>query len=121
MGSVIRDVRYSLRKLMRTPGFTAVVIATLALAIGATTAVFSIIDGVLLRALPLGDPDRIVQLWSVSREGKPTVMSWQDFADYRARSRSVSTMAAYEDGKANLAVAGGPPNALRQGGGEFEF
>ena len=112
MDSVFRDVRYAARKLMRAPGFTAIVVATLALAIGATTAVFSIVNAVLLTSLPFSDPDRIVQVASAGRDGKPTVMSWSDFGDYRAQSRSFAFMAAYDLGTANLTGAGDQPLRL---------
>src|SRR5205085_8954315 len=60
MDTLLREVRYSTRKLLRTPAFTAIVVGTLSLAIGATTAVFSIVNGILLEPLPLRDPSRVV-------------------------------------------------------------
>src|SRR5919198_4153442 len=89
---LLRDIRYAARKLMRTPGFTAIVIGTLSLAIGATTAVFSIVNGVLLEPLPLRDPTRVVQVSSVGRDHKRTLMSYQDLMDYRAQSKLVPAM-----------------------------
>src|SRR5256885_14105597 len=82
--TLARDVRYSARKLMRTPAFTAIVIATLSLAIGATTAVFSIVNGVLLQPLPLRDADRVVAVSTLGRDGSRNPISYQDFMDYRA-------------------------------------
>ena len=68
--SLIHEVRYAARKLSRTPGFTVVCVVTLALAIGATTAVFSIVNGVLLEPLPFRDPGQVMALGSLNKEGK---------------------------------------------------
>ena len=112
MDTLIRDVRYSARKLMRTPGFTAIVIGTLSLAIGATTAVFSIVEGVLLAPLPLRDAGRVVSVSSVGRDGKRMLMSYQDFMDYRAQSHLVPVMSASDIGTHNLTGTGVEPQRL---------
>ncbi|HEY7235592.1 MAG TPA: ABC transporter permease [Gemmatimonadaceae bacterium] len=112
MDTLLRDIRYSARKLLRTPGFTAIVIGTLSLAIGATTAVFSVVNGVLLEPLPLRDPSRVVAVSSIGRDGKRNAMSYLDFLDYRAQSRRVSAMAALDHGTHNLTGAGGEPMRL---------
>src|SRR5579859_3200449 len=113
MDQILRDIRYSSRKLLRTPGFTTVVVATLALAIGATTAVFSIVDGVLLKSLPFASPGRIVQVTSVGgKDGQLRSMSYLDFSDYRSRSHSFSAMAAIANGTGNLTAAGTAPLRL---------
>ena len=65
MESFLRDIRYVTRALLRTPAFFTVTVITLALGVGATTAIYSVIDGVLLRPLPYRDSERIVQLWQV--------------------------------------------------------
>jgi len=67
--SFVRDIRYVTRALVRTPAFFAVTVITLALGIGATTAIYSVINGVLLRPLPYPDADRVVQLWQVGEKG----------------------------------------------------
>src|SRR5215207_3081105 len=69
MESIVRDIRYVTRALLRTPAFFTVTIITLALGVGATTAIYSVINGVLLRPLPYPDPDRIVQMWQVGQRG----------------------------------------------------
>jgi putative ABC transport system permease protein len=110
--TLIRDVRYSARKLMRTPGFTAIVIGTLSLAVGATTAVFSIVNGVVLEPLPLRDADRVVAVATTGRDGSRNPMSYQDFMDYRAQSHLVQAMSAIDEGTHNLTGTSGEPLRL---------
>jgi putative ABC transport system permease protein len=94
MDALRHDLRYAVRQLVRSPGFTAVAVLTLGLGIGANTAIFSAVDGVLLRPLPYPDPDRILTIWghhvSIGRE----TASLPDFLDWR-QARSFSGMAAW--------------------------
>ena len=95
---LVRDVRYGLRLLRRSPGFTAVAIAALALGIGANAAIFSVVDGVLLRPLPFPDSSRIVALQPLSTATAvraPLSASYPDFFDWKAQSRSFSAMASH--------------------------
>ena len=115
MDTLLRDVRYAARKLLHTPGFTAIVIGTLALAIGATTAVFSIVNGVLLEPLALPNANRVVSVSSTDRDGSPNPMSLQDFQDYRTQSHLVPQMAAYDRGTYNLTGTGDEPIRLNGG------
>ena len=94
MFALLSDLRYAVRNLLRAPGFTFTVVATLALAIGATTAVFSIVDGVLLKPLPFRDANRLVFLESTNPQGRPTPASAQDLLDYRSQSHSFVDVAA---------------------------
>ena len=100
VSTLIQDLRLTLRGLARTPGFTAVVLLTLALGIGANAAIFSVVNGVLLRPLPFHDPDRIVDL----RQQEPySSVSEPEFADYRRDVRELERLAAYTGYDANLA------------------
>ena len=98
MESFVRDVRYVTRALLRTPGFFAVTVITLALGIGATTAIYSVINGVLLRPLPYPDADRIVQLWQVGEKGGRSQVSDPNYDDWTAGTRSFAAMSEFTDG-----------------------
>ena len=100
VNTLLRDLRLSLRGLARTPGFTAVVLLTLALGIGANAAIFSVVDGVLLRPLPYPEPDRIVDLRHQEPYGN---VSEPEFRDYRRDMKSLDRLAAYTGYDANLA------------------
>ena len=113
MDILLQDIRYAARKLLRTPAFTIIAIATLALAIGATTAVFSIVNGVLLKPLPFREPDALVRIGSMSKEGKLVHMSAPDFVDYRDQTRSFVGMAQIQEkNSANFTVSGSEPQRL---------
>ena len=86
---MLHDIRLALRSLARTPGFTAVVVLTLALAIGANSAIFTVIDSVLLRPLPYESPERLVMLWerSVNDPDGHEHINPENFRDWRRRVR----------------------------------
>jgi predicted permease len=101
MNGLLQDIRYALRALARTPGFAAISILTLALGIGATTIVYSLVDGVLLRPLPIHEPDRVV----VAREtinGRDNTIAWLNFLDWKARVTSYEQLAAWRGVTTNL-------------------
>jgi predicted permease len=102
-----QDTRYALRVLGRGPGFVAVAVLTLALGVGANTAIFSVVRGVLLRALPYQEPERLVAVQTVIR-GSPTEASPPDFMDWRAQAKSFSGLAAYFLSTSNLTGTGEP-------------
>ena len=93
MESFRRDLRFALRTLLRSPGWTAATVLTLALGIGATTAIFSVLHGVLLRPLPYPEPDRIVMLWQLGQSGNQNNISDPNFFDLKEQSRSFSALA----------------------------
>ena len=102
------DGRYALRQLRKNPGFTAVAVLTLALGIGATTAIFSVVYGVLLRPLPFPDPDRIVAVFEVTSSGRPSRLADPNFDDFRDQSRSFRAIAKYDDSVVSVAGASEP-------------
>src|SRR5713226_2113475 len=96
---MLQDFRYTLRTVAKNPAFATVAILALALGIGANTAIFSVVNAVLLKPLPYDEPDRLVMLWGnvqrtvVERRGN----SFPDFFDWRDKSRSFEAMAAVMD------------------------
>jgi putative ABC transport system permease protein len=92
---LLQDLRFAVRMLWRKPGFTLTAVAVLALTIGANTAIFSIVQAVLLRPLPFDQPERIVRINETSERGRTSV-SPPNFADWQARNRSFEAMAAYD-------------------------
>jgi putative ABC transport system permease protein len=95
MGALAQDLRYALRKLRKSPGFASVAIITLALGIGATTAIFSVIYGVLLRPLPYSDPNRIMAIFEITTKGTLNRLADPNFDDFRDQAQSFQTMAKY--------------------------
>ncbi|HLY19818.1 MAG TPA: ABC transporter permease [Bryobacteraceae bacterium] len=91
----IQDIRYGLRMLARNPGFAAVAVIALALGIGANTAIFSVVDGVLLQPLPYLHPDRLMQLRETSPEFARMAVSYPNFVDWKDQSHSFAGLAAY--------------------------
>jgi putative ABC transport system permease protein len=114
MTTLLQDLRYSARMLGRSPGFTAVAILTLALGIGANTAIFSVVHGVLLRDLPYRDAPRLVVVWEdLIREGNHRFsVAAPNFEDLSVRSRSFQGLAAQLGAMYSLASAGETPEAV---------
>jgi predicted permease len=96
MNTLIQDVRYALRMLTRAPGFATIAILTLALGIGANTALFSVVNGVLLNPLPYPHPDQVVVVSNTSSALPETWISYPDFLDWVRDNRSFSSLGAYE-------------------------
>src|SRR5436190_11742740 len=95
MDTLIKDIRVGIRSLLKRPGFTLVAILTLAIGIGASTAIFSVVDGVLLRPLPYPQAEQLVQLREVNPRGGKIRFAEPNFLDLRTRSRSFAGMAQY--------------------------
>src|ERR1700686_5713742 len=94
MNSVWKDVNYAARAMARTPGFTAVVVLSLALGIGANTAIFSIVNAYLLRPMPVEEPDRLVAIYAASPRWGNDVrgFSYPDLLDYRKQETGLSDL-----------------------------
>ena len=107
---VWQDIRFATRLLLKAPGFAAVVILTLALGIGANTAIFSVVSAVLLQPLPFPEPDRLVAVLHHNLQsgevGKAN--SYPDFSDLRSQSKSIEAMAAYDESSVTLTGMGDP-------------
>lgn len=106
-----RDLRFGWRQLLRTPGFTLVTILTLGLGIGATTAIFSVINGVVIQRLPFADAERLVVVWEQDRNSGTTrePSAWPDLVDLRARTTTLSEVAALFGVGMTYAPADGDP------------
>ncbi|HEV2706871.1 MAG TPA: ABC transporter permease [Pyrinomonadaceae bacterium] len=107
MSTILQDVRYGFRMLWKSPGFTFVAVLALALGIGANSAIFSVVNAVLLRPLPYTDPDRLVVMW----ERDPTMdtsVAYPNFKDWRDQNQSFESIAAFRRDSFNLTGAGEP-------------
>jgi putative ABC transport system permease protein len=94
---MLQDIHYGLRMLVKSPGFTIVAVLTLALGIGANTAIFGMVQNILLRALPYQDPENLVQIWNTYPGWGQLPLSPGDYADFQKNVREFSGMAAYVD------------------------
>jgi putative ABC transport system permease protein len=108
----LQDLRFALRTLVKQPGFTLVALLTLALGIGANTAIFGIVNAVLLRPLPYHEPDRVVLLWSHWTNWAKTWLSEPELADYQQQVRSLEHVAGFDSTSFNL-TGGGEPLRVR--------
>src|SRR5438045_5326784 len=106
MNSLLHEIRLALRSLVKRPGFALVAVLTLALGIGASTTIFSVLDAVLLRPLPYPNQERIVELRELDEKGKGMPVAEPNFEDVQTRSRSFAAIAKYT-GTIDAAVAGG--------------
>jgi len=112
METLWQDVKFGARMLAKNPGFTAVAVLTLALGIGATTAIFSVVNGVLLQPLPYDQPGQLVTLREVSREGNQMSVPEQNFLDWQQSTRSYERMAFYNSWEVNVAGGNEPVRTL---------
>jgi putative ABC transport system permease protein len=107
-----KDLRYALRMLGKNPGFTAAAVLTLALGVGATTAIFSVVYGVLLRPLPYRNPQQIVCVWEQSDEGTRMDFTDPNFEDLRAQNRSLQGLAEYRSALQTVTGNGEPSRVM---------
>ena len=123
MADLVQNLRHAARRLGRTPGFTLLALATLALGIGANAAIFSVVDAVLLKPLPFARPDRIYAIWSRHTSTDRYPFSLPEFCDYRDRNRSLAAIAGLAGWSANLAGAGTTERlpGMRVSGNLFEM
>ncbi|MGH9771809.1 MAG: ADOP family duplicated permease [Candidatus Acidiferrales bacterium] len=106
--NILQDIRYAFRTLRKNRGFAAAAICTLALGIGANTAMFDVINGVLLRPLPYKDPGRLVEVSPAVRTGQLWSFAYPEYRDVALQSRSFQSIAAWRDRGANLSAPGNP-------------
>jgi macrolide transport system ATP-binding/permease protein len=108
MTTLFKDIRYAIRTLRKRPGFTFVAIMTLALGIGVNAALFSVFDALVLKPLPLKDPDSLVSLEGFTAQGERRTFSYRDYLDYRDQNTTLSGLVAWNKVRATLGEA--PPN-----------
>src|SRR5258708_5853664 len=110
MDAIFQDIRYAIRLCLRSPGFTTVAVLALALGIGANTAIFTIVNTVLLEPLPFRDPGRLVVMWETNarRAGRPNVIGPANFLRWRERTTAFERMAPFYDHRVNPTGSGDP-------------
>jgi predicted permease len=108
MGTLIQDLRFGLRMLRKSPAFTAVAVLTLGLGIGANTAMFSVMQGVVLAPLQYVNPDRLVMIWENNPRFPRTWVSYPNFQDWQRSARSLQQMAAFRQEGVDFAGPGTP-------------
>jgi len=112
MTGLLQDFRYALRQLRKNLGFTAVAVLTLALGIGVTTAIFSVVYGVLLRPLPYTEPNRIMAVFEVNTKGTWSRLADPNFDDFRDQNHSFQAIAKYSDNIASVSGASQPTRSM---------
>src|ERR1700756_828709 len=108
MDTLLQDFRYGLRMLLKAPAFVVIAVLTLALGIGANTALFSIVSSVLLSPLPFHEPDRLMAVYSSNREFRNASISYPNFLDWVRNNRSFSDLAAFRQDSFELTGMGEP-------------
>jgi putative ABC transport system permease protein len=120
METLFKDIRYGIRSLVKRPAFTAIVVITMALAIGANTAIFSLVNATLLRPLPFKDPDQLVVVWGTAPRVNQTNVSEPNFLEYQDRNHVFAHIATFN--AANLTLTGGAnPERVRSGRVSLDF
>ena len=116
METLLQDIRFGLRTLLRTPGFTLIAVIALALGIGANTAIFSVVNTVILRPLGYARPERLVKVMALNTKDAqaPTNISYPNFVDWKAQNHVFTDMATYYQNSCNLTGAGDPQQLKAQ-------
>src|SRR5688572_15482660 len=104
MGAILDDLRLALRSVARSSGYAAIAVVTLALGIGATTTIFSVVNGTFLRPLPYPNAERLIQVRTVFESGFLGSFSYPDFEDLRDQSRTMAGLALYANPTASAAT-----------------
>jgi putative ABC transport system permease protein len=118
MEILLQDIRFGFRMLLKSPGFTAVAVITLALGIGANTAMFSVINSVLLRSLPFANPSRLMVVWKTMTNGNPNAFSTPEFLEWKQQGELTANMGAFSSAGKNLGSKDVPERIL---GGKINF
>ena len=108
MESVISDLRYGLRILIKAPVFTVTAVLMIALGIGANSAIFSVIEAVLMRPLPYDNPDRLVRIYSTIHDSKIEVSSWADIAEWQRQTTTFESVEAFGTEDKVISAGNGP-------------
>ena len=114
MNDTLQDIRYGIRLCLRAPGFTLIAVLALALGIGANTAIFTIVNAVLLEPLPFRDPSRLVVMWETNarRAGRPNTIAPSNFVRWQERATAFERMAPFYDYRINLTGSGEPEELI---------
>jgi putative ABC transport system permease protein len=116
MSVLLQDLRFAIRQMAKRPGFTAIILLTMALGIGANAAIFSVLDAVLLRPLPYSQPERLIKVWTrFTGIGAPNDQNWvsaPEFRDFQQLNHSFSDLAAMSGASFNLGVKGSPQRVV---------
>jgi putative ABC transport system permease protein len=108
MDALIQDIRFAVRLLIKNRSFTAIAVLTLAVGIGANTAIFSLVNAVLLRQLPYKNPDQLMRIWSSRTDRDKANFSLPDFIDYKDQNQTLEQISGFATWSANLVNAGEP-------------
>src|SRR4249920_3619116 len=108
MTNFLQDVRYGLRVLLKNPGFTAIAVLTLALGIGANTALFSVVNGVLLNPLPFPEPDALLAVYANTSTFSQSSIAYPNFEDWQKQNHSFAYLGAFRSDDYNLTGSGEP-------------
>src|SRR5438094_7178827 len=109
---MLNDLRYAFRQVLKNPGFTAAAVVTLALGIGTNTAIFNLVNGVLLRPLPIQEPDRVVQIWETWRGEGTAPVAWPKFIEWKQQSQCFEAIAGCNWGEGFVLATSDKPELV---------